>query len=115
MLFLALPLSFFLVLLETAIGSFLVLFLLDVYGGVKTARLVAEGNAKASTATSESADGEAEESPKTLSVAHAEKRVGVTRGFLIFQGVLYLLLALLVYWFGSVFASTEVFGEAKGF
>ncbi len=115
MLALALPLSFFLVMLETALGSFIVLFLLDVYGGVKSARLVAAANAKASQATPEAVAGEEEAKPKPLTAAMAEKRVGVTRGFLIFQGLLYLLLALLVYWFGSVFATTEVFDQVKGF
>ena len=115
MLALALPLSFFLVMLETAIGSFLVLFLLDVYGGVNTARLVASSKAKASTASAEATDDEAKESSKPLSAAMAEKRVGVTKGFLIFQGLLYLLLALLAFWFGSVFATTTVFDGVKGF
>jgi DMSO reductase anchor subunit len=115
MLFLALPLSFFLVMLETAIGSFLVLFLLDVYGGLKSARLAAAAQAKGDQAAPEAVDGEAEASPKALSVAQAEKRVGVTKGFLVFQGLLYLLLALLVYWFGSVFATASVFNGLKGF
>ncbi|HEY7351048.1 MAG TPA: hypothetical protein VH599_22255 [Ktedonobacterales bacterium] len=116
MLALALPLSFFLVILETAIGSFIVLFLLDVYGGVRTARLVAATNAKAVKAESdESADDETRESPKPLSAALAEKRGGVTKGFLVFQGILYLLLALLAFWFGSVFATAEVFDGVKGF
>src|ERR1051326_7630054 len=95
MLALALPLSFFLVMLETAIGSFIVLFLLDVYGGINTARLVAASNAKAATASAEGTDDAAKDSPKTLTAAMAEKRVGVTKGFLVFQGLLYLLLALL--------------------
>jgi DMSO reductase anchor subunit len=116
MLALALPLSFFLVMLETAIGSFIVLFLLDVYGGVKTARLLAAAaNAKTVQAEPESADEEAHASPKALSAALAEKRGGVTKGFLVFQGLLYLLLALLTYWFGSVFASASVFDGIKGF
>jgi hypothetical protein len=119
MLALALPLSFFLVMLETALGSFLVLFLLDVYGGVNSARLVAAANAKASQVVPEAADGEEDEKtaekPKALTTAMAEKRVGVTRGFLIFQGLLYLLLALLAYWFGSVFATAGVFDQVKGF
>ncbi len=113
MLVLALPLSFFLVMLETAIGSFIVLFLLDVYGGVRTARVVAEANAKAARADAASPD--AEESHKPLSAAQAEKRVGVTKGFLVFQGLLYLLLALLTFWFGSVFATASVFDGVKGF
>jgi DMSO reductase anchor subunit len=115
MLALALPLSFFLVMLETAIGSFLVLFLLDIYGGVRTARLVAAANPQASKADAAPADAEAEASPKALSTALAEKRGGVTKGFLVFQGLLYLLLALLTYWFGSVFATTAVFDGVKGF
>jgi DMSO reductase anchor subunit len=115
MLALALPLSFFLVMLETAIGSFIVLFLLDVYGGVRTSRLVAAASAKASNAESESADEEAKAGTKTLSTALAEKRGGVTKGFLVFQGLLYLLLALLTYWFGSFFATASVFDGIKGF
>ncbi|HEU5367002.1 MAG TPA: hypothetical protein VFU69_00995 [Ktedonobacterales bacterium] len=115
MLALALPLSFFLVMLETAIGSFIVLFLLDVYGGVRTARLVAAANARASNAEQEPADEEANASPKAPSTALAEKRGGVTKGFLVFQGLLYLLLALLTYWFGSVFATASVFDGVKGF
>lgn len=115
MLALALPLSFFLVMLETALGSFIVLFLLDVYGSIKTTQLIAATNAKAVTTESASADEEAAESPKTFSAAQAEKRVGVTRGFLVFQGLLYLLLALLTFWFGSVFATTAVFDGVKGF
>ena len=111
MLALALPLSFFLVMLETAIGSFIVLFLLDVYGGMRTSRLVAAANAKASNTESESA----EAGNKTLPTALAEKRGGVTKGFLVFQGLLYLLLALLTYWFGSVFATASVFDGIKGF
>ncbi len=114
MLALALPLSFFLVMLETAIGSFLVLFLLDVYGGLSAARLMASASAKAAASEPASPDDEAADT-RTLSVAQAEKRVGVTRGFLIFQGLLYLLLALLTYWFGSVFATSSVFDEVKGF
>src|SRR5690348_15390422 len=115
MLALALPLSFFLVMLETAIGSFIVLFLLDVYGGVRTARLVAAANTSAGSAEFKSADEEANASPKALSTALAEKRGGVTKGFLVFQGLLYLLLALLTFWFGSVFATTSVFDGVKGF
>jgi DMSO reductase anchor subunit len=115
MLALALPLSFFLVMLETAIGSFIVLFLLDVYGRVRTARVVAEANAKAIKADAEAADDEAGERPRALSAALAEKRGGVTKGFLVFQGLLYLLLALLTFWFGSVFATPAVFAGVKGF
>lgn len=115
MLALALPLSFFLVMLETAIGSFLVLYLLDVYGGVRMARLVAAANPQASMMDAAPTDAEAEPNPKALPAALAEKRGGVTRGFLVFQGLLYLLLALLTYWFGSVFATTAVFDGVKGF
>ncbi len=115
MLALALPLSFFLVMLETAIGSYIVLFLLDVYGGVRTARLMAGANAKASRTNAETSGDEAAEAPKALSMALAEKRGGVTKGFLVFQGLLYLLLALLTYWFGSVFATPAVFDGVKGF
>jgi hypothetical protein len=115
MLALALPLSFFLVMLETAIGSFIVLFMLDVYGSIKTTQVMATANAKAAPAAPVSADEEAAESPQALSTAQAEKRVGVTKGFLIFQGLLYLLLALLTFWFGSVFATTSVFDGVKGF
>ena len=127
MLWLALPLSFFLVMLETAIGSYIVLFLLDVYGGIKVGRLLERAEAQAKTnritpqpipsdAEAENAEKENPEArPKTLSVAQAAKRVGVTKGFLVFQGLLYLVLALLTYWFGSVFATPTVFQEVKGF
>jgi len=143
MLALALPLSFFLVMLETAIGSFIVLFLLDVYGGLKIARLVKTANAKpaqplkaaVSPASEEdvplsaeeevgsslaegqatASDDAAEVSLKTPSARAAAKRVGVTNGFLVFQGLLYLILALLVYWFGSAFATPSIFDGIKGF
>src|SRR5262249_22805162 len=45
----------------------------------------------------------------------ARRRVGVTKGFLVFQGLLYLTLALLTYWFGSYFAAPSAFDEVKGF
>ena len=115
MLALALPLSFFLVMLETAIGSYIVLLLLDVYGGIKVSRVVAAASLKQTQQDSVASDDAAEERPKALSVRQAEKRVGVTKGFLVFQGLLYLVLALLTYWFGSVFATSAVFDNVKGF
>ncbi len=134
MLALALPLSFFLVMLETAIGSFIVLFLLDMYGSMKIARLVKTASARSvrpvmatavvgeqevavppAEAEAAEADDAAEAGPKTLTARAAEKRVGVTRGFLVFQGLLYLILALLAYWFGSVFATASAFDGVRGF
>jgi DMSO reductase anchor subunit len=118
MLRLALPLSFFLVMLETAIGSYIVLFLLDIYGGMKVARLIEQAKKVLPPGTASSEDAEekpVEEPSKTLSEAQAARRAGVTKGFLVFQGLLYLILALLTYWFGSVFATPAVFQEFKGF
>ncbi len=113
MLALALPLSFFLVMLETAIGSFLVLYLLDVYGGLATARLIVQTSAKQSVQNAVPSDDAPAATPKTLSVAAAQKRVGVTKGFLVFQAILYLILALLTYWFGSFFATSAVFADPR--
>src|SRR5579885_2868702 len=115
MLALALPLSFFLVMLETAIGSFIVLFLLDVYGGLATTRLIAQTNAKLATKSAEASEETPAGPAKTLTIAQAQKRVGVTKGFLVFQGLLYLVLALLAWWFGSFFATPAVFAGVKGF
>ncbi len=115
MLALALPLSFFLVMLETAIGSFIVLFLLDVYGGLATTRLIAQTNAKLATKSAEASEETPAAPAKTLTIAQAQKRVGVTKGFLVFQGVLYLVFALLAWWFGSFFATPAVFAGIKGF
>jgi hypothetical protein len=109
---------------------------LDVYGGIATARLLARAGAappKRAAASAEGADaeeGEAEEGaveegaakaeierrkPKAISARQAQKRVGVTKGFLVFQGLLYLVLALLTYWFGSYFAAASVFDGIQGF
>jgi hypothetical protein len=121
----ALPLSFFLVMLETALGSYIVLYVLDVYGSRATARLMAQANAAAPKQTAQAGDGaeadasgEASEGapePKQISPAQAQRRVGVTKGFLVFQGLLYLVLALLTYWFGSYFAAESVFDGITGF
>src|SRR5262245_3076176 len=105
----ALPLSFFLVLLETALGSYIVLFFLDAYGDITTARLLVADRAAANTkaAAADEADStdsddaeQAEEDADEESQRHeaerrARRRVGVTKGFLVFQGLLYLALALL--------------------
>ncbi len=125
----ALPLSFFLVMLETALGSYIVLYVLDVYGGLATARLMAqastpaqkqaadaEGNTEADAQDDAKFDSsEGKSTPTRLSPSQAERRVGVTKGFLVFQGMLYLVLALLTYWFGSYFADKSVFDGIKGF
>ncbi len=117
MLALALPLSFFLVMLEVTIGSFIVLYLLDIYGSIMIARLMAQTAAKQARGSAELPEGEAAEAStgKVLSAAQAQKRVGVTKGFLVFQGLLYLVLALLTYWFGSAFATPSVFAGIKSF
>jgi hypothetical protein len=117
----ALPLSFFLVMLETALGSYIVLYVLDVYGGLATTRLLAQANAAAPTPAAEVEDGAEEQSSedapklKQVSPAQVQRRVGVTKGFLVFQGLLYLVLALLTHWFGSYFAAESVFDGIQGF
>jgi DMSO reductase anchor subunit len=128
MLVYALPLSFFLVMLETALGSYIVLYVLDVYGGIATRRLMApappalqkqeagEQKQEAGEEAGEDDEAEAHEgAKKQISAKQAEKRVGVTKGFLVFQGLLYLVLALLAYWFGSYFAAESVFNGITGF
>jgi hypothetical protein len=137
----ALPISFFLVLLETALGSYIVLFILDVYGALATRRLLAAARASAqakvpadapedeaeeislsadadqSTNTEEPSETDQPSEAERLARAErqARRRVGVTKGFLVFQGLLYLTLAALTYWFGSAFATAPLFDQVQGF